>query len=93
MEIRSTKTNEQLWSYGQRIVVDLSGGGNNGGGVAGLLVQAIATAINTAAADYLNYAKQANARLVYALPAGPYHPRYMADQDIKIIDRTPNDFK
>jgi len=90
MEIRSTKTNEQLWNYGQKVVVDLSGGGDGGGGVAGLLIKAIATAINTAAADYLDYAKQANARIVYALPAGPYHPSHMADQDIQIVDQTPN---
>jgi hypothetical protein len=45
------------------------------------------TAINTAAADYVTYAKQANARLIYTLPAGPYSPMYMKDQDIELVQQ------
>ena len=83
-EIVSTKTNEQLWQYEGSVTVDLSGGNSGNGGLAGLLAQAIATAINTAAADYVEYAHVANARLFFALPAGPYHPAHQVDQDVVI---------
>jgi len=85
-KIVSTKTNEVLWRYTGTVVVDLSGG-NGGGSLAGLVASAIATAINTAAADYVTYAKQANARLIYTLPAGPYSPMYMKDQDIELVQQ------
>ncbi len=85
-KIVSTTTNEVLWRYTGTVVVDLSGG-NSGGSLAGLLVKAIATAINTAAADYVKYAKVANARLIYTLPAGPYSPMYMKDQDIELVQQ------
>jgi len=86
----STKSNETLWSYTGTVYVDLSaGGGAGGGGLAELLVDAIATAINTAAADYVDYAKQANNRIIHSLPAGPYSPMYMKDQNVQIVDQTP----
>ena len=87
--IVSTKTSQELWKYTGTVVVDLSGSNNGSGGIAGLIAQAIATAINTAAADYVNYARVANNRIILTLPAGPYNPMYMRDQDIKIIDQTP----
>lgn len=83
-EIRSTGTSEQLWHYTGTVVVDLSGGNNSGGGLAGLIAQAVATAINSAAADYVTYARVANTRLMYALPVGPYHQRYLQDQNDQI---------
>jgi hypothetical protein len=78
-EIVSTKTSQQLWKYTGSVHIDL-GGGNNAGGLAGLLVSAIATAVNTAAVDYVDYAHVANARLIRTLPVGPYHPNYLKDQ-------------
>jgi hypothetical protein len=86
--IKSTKTDQELWRYSDRIVVNLSGG-NSGGGIGGLIASAIATAINTAAADYVDYARVANSHLIMTLPAGPYSPLYMQDQSIQIIDQTP----
>jgi hypothetical protein len=86
-EAVSTKTNEKLWEYEGSVTVDLTGSSGGGGGLAGLLVQAIATAINTAAADYVEYAHVANARLFYALPAGPYHPAHQTDQGVVIRKR------
>ncbi len=82
----STKTNETLWHYTGTIKVNLSGN-NSGGGLAGLVANAIVTAINTAMADYVKYAKVANARLIYTLPAGPYSPMYMKDQDIELVQQ------
>ena len=87
-EIRSTKSNETLWRYSGTVVVDLSGG-SGGGSLAGLIASAVATAINTAMADYVEYAKVANYRTITSLPAGPYSPMYMQDQDMEIVDQTP----
>ena len=85
-EIKSTKTSEILWRYNGTVVVDLSVNGG-GGGMAGLLINAIATAINTAAADYTTYAKVANGRFVGSIPFGPYHPMYLKDQQMKLIQQ------
>ncbi len=85
-EIKSTKTSEVLWQYNGTVVVDLAV--NGGGGIAGLLVSAIATAINTAAADYTTYAKQANGRFIGSMPVGPYHPMYMKDQQVKLLKQS-----
>ncbi len=85
-EIVSTKTSQKLWNYNGTIVVDLSGG-NSGGSIAGLIAQAVVTAINTAAADYVKYAHVANRRLIYSLPVGPYHERYMQDQSVEIFNQ------
>ena len=82
-KIVSTKTSEVLWAHTGTVKVDLSGG-NSGGGLAGLIASTIATAINTAAADYVTYAHQANARVVYTLPAGPYSKMYMQDQSMPL---------
>lgn len=89
-EIKSTKTSEVLWQYNGTVVVDLSANGG-GGGLAGLLINAIATAITTAAADYTTYAKQANGRFIGSMPFGPYHPQYLKDQKMQIIQQAPKD--
>lgn len=86
-EAVSTKSNEKLWSYTGSVTVDLSGNSGGDGGLGGLLAQAISTAINTAAADYVDYAHVANARLFFALPAGPYHPMHQQDQGVVIRQR------
>ena len=86
-KIVSTKTSLELWRYAGSVTVDLSGGNNSGGGIGGLIASAIATAINTAAADYVTYARQANARMVYALPAGPYHEMHMQDQSAQLTNQ------
>ena len=83
-KIVSTKTSEELWKYTGTVVVDLSGGNNSNSGLAGLIVQVVATAISTAAADYVKYARVANGRLISTLPYGPYHELYMKDQDMQL---------
>lgn len=83
-KIVSTKTSEVLWVYSRSIVINLSGS-NNTNDLAGLIVSAIATAINTASADYVKYARQVNASMMYALPAGPYHELHLKDQDMKMM--------
>jgi hypothetical protein len=49
----------------------------------------VVTAINCAAADYVQYAKIANYQSFAAMPAGKYHPRYLKDQEDIIIDQEP----
>ena len=87
-EIRSTTTNRTLWKYNGTVVVDLSGGGG-GAGLVSLVVKAVVTAINCAAADYVKYAKVANYRSFSAMPVGKYHPRHLKDQYDRIIDQGP----
>lgn len=88
-KIVSTNTSEELWKYTGSVFVDLSGGGDGGGGLLGLVVKAVATAIATAAADYVPYARVANQQIVYSLPVGPYHEKYLQDQRDVIVDQTP----
>lgn len=83
-EIKSTRTSRVLWKYNGTVVVDLGVGEDSGGGMAGLFAKAVATAINTAAADYTTYAKQANAGLIGSMPYGYYHPGYLKDQDTEL---------
>jgi hypothetical protein len=86
-ELMSTKTDQQLWKYNGTVVVDLSGG-HTGGGLAGLIAKAIIAAAQTAMADYVPYAKQANYRSFFSLPFGKYHPQYQTDQSMSFFDQT-----
>lgn len=87
-ELKSTKTDQTLWSYNGTVVVDLSGG-NTGGGLGGLIAKAIITAASSAMADYVPYARQANYRALSSFPFGKYHPNFMTDQSMQFIDQTP----
>lgn len=87
-KIVSTKTSEELWKYTGSVVVDLSGG-NSSGGIGGLIANLVATAINSAAADYVQHAHTANKRLIYTLPAGPYNETHMKDQSEVIVNQDP----
>jgi hypothetical protein len=87
-QIVSTQTSEELWKYTGTVVVDLSGG-NNGGGLAGLIASAVVTAVNSASADYVTYAHTANRRIIYSLPAGPYSEAHLKDKNVQIVDQTP----
>lgn len=86
--LKSTSTDQELWKYNGTIVVDLSGG-NAGGGIAGLIASAVVTAVNSAIADYVPYARQANYSALHSLPYGKYHPQHNKDQNMKFIDQTP----
>lgn len=86
-EIRSTTTNRTLWKYNGTVVVDLSGGG--GADPVSLILKVVVTAINSAASDYVPYAKLANYQSFAAMPVGQYHPRHLNDHGDKIIDQEP----
>ncbi len=81
--LRSTVTGRDLWKYDGVIVVDTTG--SSGGGIAGLIVQVIATAIQTAATDYVPIAKRANIITFSSMPYGKYHPNFDKDRDAQII--------
>ena len=82
VKLISTKTQQVLWKNYQSVQVDLGGGGSSS--IEGLLISAIFTAVSTATADYVTYAKQVNNKLIFTLPAGPYSPQYMQDQSVVI---------
>lgn len=86
--IVSTKTGDELWKYTGTVVVDLTSRVDTGDALANLVVNAIATAVSTASADYVEHAHTANKRLISSLPFGPYHKEYLKDQDTKFIDQT-----
>lgn len=90
--LKSTKSEQTLWKYTGTVVVDLSGG-NSGGGVAGLIAKAIVAAVNSAMADYVPYARQANYNALVSMPYGTHHAQYNKDQDVHFVDQTPEDSK
>ena len=90
--LKSTHSDQILWAYNGTIVVDLSGG-DAGGGVAGLIAKTIVTAINTAVADYVPYARLANYRALSSMPFGKYHEQFNKDRELKIIDQSPSSEK
>jgi hypothetical protein len=84
-QLKSTKTNRILWEYSGTIVADLSGR-SSGGGIAGLVAAALVTAINSAVADYVPYARLANVQLLQSMPVGKYHARNGQDGNDPIAD-------
>lgn len=87
-DLKSTTSDQSLWKYTGTVVVDLSGG-NTGGGVAGLIVKAVVAAVNSAMADYVPYARQANYVALTSMPFGKYHAQFNKDQQLQFIDQTP----
>lgn len=83
-EIISTHTSKVLWKYNGTEVVEL---GSAGGGIAGL-VAAVVTAVAMSSSDYTVHSSRANEKFVKSLPYGSYHPSYLKDQGVQIIDQT-----
>ena len=76
----STETNEVLWSYKQRVVLDTSGSSGN------ILADLIATALTTAATDYIPIAAQVHQiATTAALPLGRYHPKHRLDSSQRTV--------
>jgi hypothetical protein len=85
-ELKSTKSNATLWQYNGTVVVDLSGGSSQAS-IAGLITKAVVTAINSAMADYVVYARRANYMALRSLPYGKYHNLYGKDQAQKFYEQ------
>lgn len=77
--LRSTKTGETLYNREGHITVDTSI--SSGMGDLGLLVDMVATAINTAATDNVVAGRRCNAFVLSDLPAGKYSPYFGKDMD------------
>jgi hypothetical protein len=86
-ELKSTKSNATIWQYNGTVVVDLSGR-DTGGGIAGLIVKVIVTAISSAMVDYVPHARTANYTALSTLPYGKYHPLYGKDREHQFREQT-----
>jgi len=82
--LKSTKSGQVLWKYNGTLVVDTSGSGG-AYGLSGLIVKAIATAITTAATDYVPIARRTNVMILNSMPYGKYHSLYNQDSSMQII--------
>jgi hypothetical protein len=82
--LRSTTSGETLWQYDGIIVYDTSAR-SSGGGLIGLVVGMIVTAIQTAATDYVPIAKRVNYMVLQTIPVGKYNPRCGADRDDAVV--------
>ncbi len=82
--IRSTTTGDDLWQYEGTIVEDTTVT-SSGGGLAGLAVAMVATAIKTAATDYVPIAKRANYMILNSIPYGKHSPNYDKDREEKAV--------
>jgi hypothetical protein len=74
-QIRDGKTNDVLWQHKETMVYTPNNSG--GGGIGGLVAQAITAAITRAAPNYMPLARQANAKALleypgHGIPPGPY---------------------
>ncbi|MCF1459518.1 MAG: DUF799 domain-containing protein [Shewanella sp.] len=76
----STATSEVIWSNTSVVQVDT---GSNSGN---LLVDIIATAITTAATDYVPIARQVHNTATMTVPVGKYHPRHGKDGKDKNVN-------
>lgn len=80
--LKSATTGNTLWENHQKLVYQPQN--NQGGGLAGLIAQAVTAAMTRAAPNYVPLAQQANMNAIYfkgqGLPAGPYDGSYQKDQ-------------
>ena len=76
--IKSTKTNEVIYTRRGDVTYDASIS-SSGGGLAGALISMAASAINTALTKYVDVARACNAYTFKDLPAGKYSPTYGID--------------
>jgi len=82
--LKDTESGDVIWRYNDTVVVDTSGQ-NRAGGIAGLVLAAVETAVKTAMTDYVPVAKQVNAIAVTCLPYGKYHPQCGKDGGQKVV--------
>lgn len=78
--MKSTKTGDNLWAYKNQLVLDTTGSDSGG-----LLAQLIATAISTAAQNYVPIARNVNITALTAIPFGKYHNMHDKDQAMKVL--------
>ncbi len=81
MKLVSTETKETIWYYNGTLKLDTSVDAGN------ILINAIATAVNTAVTDYVPVAKKANIQALMAIPYGKYHPKHLKDGKMKPVNK------
>jgi hypothetical protein len=79
--IKSTKTNEVVYTRNGNVTYDASVS-SGVGGAWGALADMAASAINTAATKYVDVARACNAYTFKDLPAGRYSPNYGMDKEL-----------
>jgi len=84
--LKSTTTSKNLWQYDGIVVVDTTSR-SSGGGLFGLVVNVVATAIATAKTDYVPIARRVNYLVIRSMPYGKYHPGFNIDRDVEILPR------
>lgn len=81
--LKSAASGNTLWQNSQKLVYQPQNN-NSGGGLAGLIAQAVVAAIAKATPNYVPLAQQANMQAIHTkgsgLPAGPYIDLYQKDQ-------------
>ncbi|MBI5726411.1 MAG: DUF799 family lipoprotein [Ignavibacteriales bacterium] len=92
-ELKSTLTGETLWFYDDKVTVSTTAQNNSVPGLAGLLVQAVATAIQTAVTQYVPIARDVNKQILIAMPYGKYHPLFGKDGQQRIEKKAKYDAK
>jgi len=89
-QLKSTKTIACSGHIPGQSSQNLSGQNSSAGNpLVGLIAQALVTSVNTAAADYVPYARLANVQLLQSMPAGKYHARFGQDGDDRFRDLSP----
>jgi hypothetical protein len=83
--LKSTVTDEVLWSYEGELVLDTSGSSGN------ILADVIVTAINTATADYVPVATRVHGTVLAAMPYGVHHPEHGTDGEMETVDAAARD--
>jgi hypothetical protein len=80
-ELREGATGQELWQHTEQVVYTPNA---NDGSLAGLIITAIAAAIERAAPNYMPLARMANSQAVtrphQGIPAGPYAATYGKDR-------------
>jgi len=84
LAIKSTSTGDDLWHY-EGTIIENTTVTSTGGGLVGLAVSVVGTAVKTAATDYVPIAKRTNYLILRAAPCGKYHPKYDKDREEKVI--------
>jgi len=83
--LKSTKTGSPLWSYSDELTVDTTSN-SSGGGLIGLAVNMVATAVSTAMTDYVPIAKKVNYMALSSMPMGKYNKDFMKDKEWKAVN-------
>lgn len=84
--MKSTTTNEILFERSCDLHLDLMKSSGTGG-LLGVLVDAIATAVDVAMTEHIEAARYANHYVFDDLPYGKYSPLYMLDKEVPAKDK------